>query len=87
MKTNVLKMGFPIAVVVFAIAGAFANNMSRANLTTTLDIKGRVPVSCALTNVTCTTIPNQNMCTFGGQQLYQLNIDGTDCPDALYKKN
>lgn len=79
-------MGFPIAVVVLAIAGAFANNISRANLSTTIDINGRLPVSCALTNVNCTTVPNPQMCTSSGQQLYKLNADGTDCPDVLYKK-
>lgn len=86
MKTNVLKMGFPIAVVVFAIAGAFANNMSRANLSTTIDVNGRIPVSCEETNIKCSTTFNSQFCTSSGQQLYRLNAAGTDCPDVLYKK-
>ena len=86
MKTNVLKMGFPIAVVVLAVAGAFANNISRANLSTTIDVNGHLPVSCEETNIKCSTTPTPQMCTFSGQQLYRLNAAGTDCPDALFKK-
>jgi hypothetical protein len=86
MKTNFSKMGFPIAVVILAVAGAFANNISRANLRSTIEINGRLPVSCQEKNVKCTTIPNSQMCTWSGQQLYQLNAEGTDCPDALFKK-
>ncbi|WP_367753808.1 DUF6520 family protein [Flavobacterium sp. WC2430] len=86
MKTNFSKMGFPIAVVVFAIAGAFASNISRADLSTAIEINGRLPVSCQETNVKCSTVPNAQFCTSSGQQLYRLNGAGTDCPDVLYKK-
>lgn len=79
-------MGFPIAVVVLAVAGAFANNISSADLSTTIDVNGHLPASCEQTNVKCSTVPNAQMCTFSGQQLYRLNAAGTDCPDALYKK-
>jgi hypothetical protein len=87
MKTNFLKMGFPIAVVVLAVAGAFANNISRANLSSTIDVNGHLPASCEEKNVKCSTVQNSQMCTFSGQQLYRLNAAGTDCPDALFKKN
>lgn len=86
MKTNFSKMGFPIAVVVFAIAGAFANNVSSSNLSSTIDVNGHLPASCEQTNVKCSTAPNPLMCTSSGQQLYRLNAAGTDCPDVLFKK-
>ncbi len=86
MKTNCSKMGFPIAVVVFAIAGAFANNVSSSNLNSAIEVNGHLPVSCEATNVKCSTVQNPQMCTSSGQQLYRLNAAGTDCPDVLFKK-
>lgn len=86
MRKNVLKMGFPIGVVVLAVAGAFANNVSSADKSTIIDVNGRLPESCQETAVPCSTIPNVQMCTSSGQQLYRLNAEGTDCPEELFKK-
>ncbi len=86
MKTRIVQKALPFVAIVLAVAGAFAANISRTNVSTYADVNGRIPSTCAETSVVCSDNFNPQMCTNGAQQLYKLNAAGTACPQALYKK-
>ena len=86
MKTRIVQKALPFGAIVLAVAGAFAANISRPDVSSLTDFNGRLPATCSNTNVVCSDIVNTQMCTSGAQQLYKLNAAGTACPQALYKK-
>ncbi len=83
---NVLKLVLPVSVFMLAIVGALAGNSLGNAKVAFIDVDGHLPTAsgCVNKNVKCSTIPNPQMCTWQGQQLYRFE-DG-DCPDILYKK-
>jgi hypothetical protein len=87
METKIKKIGFPIAVALIAVAGAFAGNLSSNDNSSLADKVGYrlVGTVCTATSVTCSDIESPIMCTdINSNQLYDLN--GTSCPTELYHK-
>ena len=87
MEAKIKKIGFPIALVLIAVAGAFASNLSSKNNSSLADKIGYrlVGTVCTPTSVGCSDIESPIMCTdINDNQLYDWN--GTSCPSELYHK-
>lgn len=76
-----------MVVASLAIAGAFASNLSHQDNTIALGdkigyrLQGAV---CVPTSTMCTTNISPHLCQIGASTLFEWN--GTDCPNALYRK-
>ncbi|MDV3925517.1 hypothetical protein CMT52_01800 [Elizabethkingia anophelis] len=81
------KLILPVTVLLIGTGAAFATNFAKQNKAV---FEGyRIDTStpereCINMHVECSDVPTPFLCTDGsGNQLYQL--EGTDCPNELYK--
>lgn len=87
MKIKFFKMILPVAVITIGMASAVSTNaMSKtaaafANRTGYTHLEGE---NCVITNMTCKNTSGVP-CTFGGNQLYDLNSVTNTCPNPLNK--
>ncbi|TDS52426.1 DUF6520 family protein [Myroides indicus] len=97
MKKFLKNAGLQIGVFALAIGAAFATNaMKNAEMQVTDRIgyyrlvEGNTS-PCNVTNVMCTTITNPVLCTWfdvsSGKEHNLYELEGTSCPNKLYKKN
>lgn len=86
MKNKIKKIILQLVVVMVAVVGAFANNLSYQNYTALVDRQGYAHLNfmCIPTTIICSTDPAPFICTDGTYLLYDWN--GTTCSLFLYKK-
>lgn len=85
MKKNIFKSVLQLSVVLVAVFGAFAFNEAPEAALVTVDKIGVIPGSCEFSNTLCSTEFDDQRCQEGGQDLNELNMSGTACPDPLYR--
>lgn len=85
MESKIKKNALPILVILLAIVGAFASNLSKQDNANLLDRQGyiRVGIVCTPTTIICSAAGG-SLCNNGVDILYDWN--GTSCPVQLYKK-
>ncbi|WP_296151162.1 DUF6520 family protein [uncultured Flavobacterium sp.] len=86
MKARVMKAVFPLAAVVFAVAGAFAfSSAPQAKGAATFIGVARVGESeCEESAVLCQDIDNNDPCFDGAVPLYKM-VGETSCPNQLWR--
>lgn len=84
MKNRFFKPGLQIAAILIAAFGAFAFSQAPAKDASLAIVFGRMPVSCADTNIECTTDQIGPLCKSGVTTLYEW--DGSGCAQPLHKK-
>ncbi|MNF90200.1 hypothetical protein D3C84_727570 [compost metagenome] len=89
MKTKIFKIGFPVAAVVLAIAGAFASQAAPKSTVATKTGYLDTPSPC-LEARECSDVNNGIVCTYMWQgsnhQAFGKNPTGGQCSVTLYKK-
>ncbi len=89
MKNVKRKLMMPLMVMAFAIAGAFMTNSANANESALAIVDGyRLDMNnqCENTEIECTNQVRTELCTTeSDEQLFELSISGTTCPNELYK--
>ena len=88
MKTSIVKLVFPAAAIVLAIAGAFAGTKSVQNDGALTDKVGWIeisPTQCVQTEVECSTVFDELMCKDASNNELR-DGDGNGCPLPLYRK-
>lgn len=87
MKTRILKPALSLSATAFAVFAAFAFSTAPEK-EKLIDVFGHNPAEdCDVTEVECTTIQNDNLCTIqsGTQQLFEMSSP-TECATPLWKK-
>ncbi|GEN73750.1 DUF6520 family protein [Chryseobacterium lathyri] len=78
------KMVLPVAIVMIAAVGAFATNSTKKTAMHDGYRYDELSETCVNTEIQCSDVQTSFICTDGSaNQLRQIN--GTGCPDFLYK--
>ncbi len=87
MKTRFLKSVLPLIAVLIASVGAFAfKNVQEDGPTAMVLGAYKSGVNCVNTSITCSTVETDEPCFSGTQPLYH-RLNGTSCPNQVWKIN